>query len=72
MTAAAPRSVTPSGVPAEAKKSPYETRLGANDRALLEALPIAAAIFTLNEDRLWVEAMNPRFLELAGCHGDAG
>ena len=44
----------------------------ADDAALLAALPIAAAIFTLNEDRLWVEAMNPRFLELAGCHGDAG
>ena len=44
----------------------------ADDVALLEALPIAAAIFTLNGDKLWVEAMNPRFLELAGCMGDAG
>src|SRR5689334_10011242 len=37
--------------------------------ALLDALPIAAAIFTINDDKLWVEAMNRRFLELAGCHG---
>jgi diguanylate cyclase (GGDEF)-like protein len=43
----------------------------ADDAALLEALPIAAAIFTLNGDKLWVEAMNPRFLELAGCLGEA-
>ena len=44
----------------------------ADDVALLEALPIAAAMFTLNGDKLWVEAMNPRFLELAGCRGEAG
>ena len=37
--------------------------------ALLDALPIAAAIFTLTDDKLWVEAMNTRFLELAGCYG---
>jgi len=44
----------------------------ADDAALLQALPIAAAIFTLNDGRLWVEAMNPRFLELAGCLGTPG
>jgi diguanylate cyclase (GGDEF)-like protein len=43
-----------------------------DDLGLLNALPIAAAIFTLNEDRLWIEAMNARFLELAGCGGSAG
>ncbi|HEY8593062.1 MAG TPA: EAL domain-containing protein [Sphingomicrobium sp.] len=43
----------------------------ADDRGLLDALPIAAAIFTLNGRKLWVEAMNSRFLELAGCSGDA-
>jgi diguanylate cyclase (GGDEF)-like protein len=36
---------------------------------LLNALPIAAAIFTVRGAKLWVEAMNVRFLELAGCHG---
>ena len=42
----------------------------ADDAGLLAALPIAAAIFTLNDGKLWVEAMNPRFLELSGCNGD--
>ena len=41
----------------------------ADGMPLLHALPIAAAIFTLNEDKLWVEAMNARFLDLAGCFG---
>ena len=41
----------------------------ADGTALLDALPIAAAIFTIQDDRLWVEAMNTRFLELAGCSG---
>jgi diguanylate cyclase (GGDEF)-like protein len=41
----------------------------ADGSALLDALPIAAAIFTLIDDKLWVEAMNTRFLELAGCYG---
>jgi diguanylate cyclase (GGDEF)-like protein len=36
---------------------------------LLHALPIAAAIFTLKGGKLWVEAMNARFLDLAGCYG---
>jgi diguanylate cyclase (GGDEF)-like protein len=40
----------------------------AGDTALLSALPIAAAIFSENKGKLWVEAMNPRFLELAGCN----
>jgi diguanylate cyclase (GGDEF)-like protein len=38
--------------------------------ALLDALPIAAAIFTIQDDKLWVEAMNARFLQLAGCYGE--
>src|SRR3954452_19756608 len=41
----------------------------ADGTALLHALPIAAAIFTISSGKLWVEAMNVRFLELAGCHG---
>jgi diguanylate cyclase (GGDEF)-like protein len=43
----------------------------AEDTGLLHALPIAAAIFTMNEGKLWVEAMNARFFELAGCAGDS-
>jgi diguanylate cyclase (GGDEF)-like protein len=41
----------------------------ADDAGLLAALPIAAAIFTTNKGKLWVEAMNARFLETAGCTG---
>src|SRR6476469_2924657 len=39
----------------------------AGDTALLAALPIAAAIFCEKDGKLWVESMNPRFLDLAGC-----
>jgi diguanylate cyclase (GGDEF)-like protein len=46
-------------------------RAGADDTGLLYALPIAAAIFTLNNGKLWVEAMNTSFVELAGCNGNA-
>jgi diguanylate cyclase (GGDEF)-like protein len=37
--------------------------------ALLDALPIAAAIFTVRDDKLWLEAMNARFLDISGCLG---
>ena len=40
-----------------------------DDHALLHALPIAAAIFSAKEGKLWVDQMNSRYLELAGCHG---
>jgi diguanylate cyclase (GGDEF)-like protein len=36
---------------------------------LLDALPLAAGIFTLKDGKLWIEATNARFLDLAGCHG---
>src|SRR5438046_9962152 len=39
------------------------------DAGLLSVLPIAAAIFSEKDGKLWVEAMNPRFLELSGCEG---
>jgi diguanylate cyclase (GGDEF)-like protein len=44
---------------------------GADDIAFLEALPIAAGIFTLSAGKLWVLSVNRRFLELAGCNGTA-
>ena len=44
----------------------------ADDTGLLDALPIAAAIFGLKDGKLWVEAMNERFLDLAGCDGTPG
>jgi diguanylate cyclase (GGDEF)-like protein len=41
----------------------------ADDVGLLDALPIAAAVFCLKNQRLWIEAANTRFLDLAECHG---
>src|SRR5688572_4149064 len=40
-----------------------------DDHCLLDALPIAAGIFCLNGGKLWVQALNSRFFELAGCGG---
>jgi len=53
----------------EAENSAVEPRLATDDIGLLHALPIAAATFTLNDGKLWIEAMNARFMDLAGCHG---
>ena len=41
----------------------------ADDVGLLDALPIAAAVFCLKNQSLWIEAANTRFLDLAECHG---
>ena len=40
-----------------------------DDHELLDAMPIAAGIFSLVGGRLWVQALNRRFFELAGCDG---
>jgi diguanylate cyclase (GGDEF)-like protein len=40
-----------------------------DDHYLLDALPIAAGIFCMNGGRLWVQSLNQRFFELAGCEG---
>ena len=42
-----------------------------DDHRLLDALPIAAGIFCLNGGKLWVQALNSRFFDLAGCDGSA-
>ncbi len=42
---------------------------GANSD-FINALPIAAGVFSLHGDKLWVEVVNDRFHTLAGCHGD--
>jgi diguanylate cyclase (GGDEF)-like protein len=63
------------GVQARARRidvsapAPAPALVGADHTAFLEALPISAGIFTLKADKLWVLAVNRRFLELAGCHG---
>src|SRR6476661_3463064 len=41
----------------------------ADDIGLLDALPIAAAVFCLKDGKLWIEAANTRFLDLAECRG---
>ncbi|MEO7635707.1 MAG: bifunctional diguanylate cyclase/phosphodiesterase [Sphingomicrobium sp.] len=43
--------------------------MAADDSSLLFALPISAAIFTLKDGKLWVEATNAKFIEMAGCEG---
>lgn len=59
--------------PLESRVDPASVEPGGSrpehDHALLHALPIAASIFTLNDGKLWIEATNKRFLELAGCNG---
>jgi diguanylate cyclase (GGDEF)-like protein len=40
-----------------------------DDHCLLAAMPIAAGIFCLNDGRLWVQTLNQRFFDLAGCDG---
>ena len=68
MQAAAHRQPAVNGQSA-ADNSAVEPRFATDGIGLLDALPIAAAIFTLNEGKLWVEAMNARFIDLAGCYG---
>ena len=37
---------------------------------LIDALPMAAGIFSLNNGKLWCDAVNARFYDMAGCDGD--
>jgi diguanylate cyclase (GGDEF)-like protein len=37
---------------------------------LIDALPMAAGIFSLKDGKLWCDAINARFYEMAGCGGD--
>jgi diguanylate cyclase (GGDEF)-like protein len=67
---AAPQRLPGREVGRTASSSP-ESPLGlANDRALLDALPIAAGIFGLKRGKLWIHALNGRFFDLAGCPAD--
>jgi diguanylate cyclase (GGDEF)-like protein len=71
MQAAANRSATPKGVRSAAQEKAHGIRAAADDSALLDALPIAAGVFGLRKGKLWLHALNHRFLELAGCQGEA-
>jgi diguanylate cyclase (GGDEF)-like protein len=70
MQAAANRSAAPKGVRSAAQNDGHGIRASADDAALLDALPIAAAVFGIRDDKLWVHALNRRFVELAGCSGE--
>src|SRR5579884_257162 len=69
MQAAANRLPRPIGRALSDKMGAGPEAQPAEGMTLLHALPIAAAIFTVSQGKLWVEAMNARFLDLAGCHG---
>ena len=70
MQAAANRSAAPKGASPAANNEGHGIRASADDSALLDALPIAAGVFGLRENQLWVHALNRRFFELAGCDAD--
>ena len=48
---------------------PTLAEAGANSD-FINALPIAAGVFTLHDGRLWVELVNQKFHDLAGCGGE--
>ena len=45
------------------------TASNGDDHDLLQAMPIAAGIFSLKNGNLWVQALNQRFFQTAGCEG---
>jgi diguanylate cyclase (GGDEF)-like protein len=71
MTAAAHRPAAPPGAPAEQKRT-SNAGSSANDRALLDALPIAAAIVGVTPGGvLKLIDHNPRFARVIAANGDA-
>src|SRR5690349_4347912 len=69
MQAAATRSASVQRLRRSDRSNSIPHVAAADDHALLHALPIAAAIFCLKGEKLWVDMMNSRYLELAGCDG---
>src|SRR6187455_2207290 len=69
MQAAEPRTQT--RAPARLKSAPtvHAAGVAPDTISLLDALPIAAGVFGLKGDKLWIHALNARFLEVAGCSG---
>ena len=71
MTAPMNRSAAPNGAVQVAQSDPNDGRLGADDDALLSALPIAAAIVGVNgQGTLKLFAHNPKFDEVIALTGD--
>ena len=60
MQAAANRSAAPQGVRSAAPQDGQGIRASADDAALLDALPIAAAVFGIRDGTLWVQALKRR------------
>ncbi|HET9353582.1 MAG TPA: EAL domain-containing protein [Sphingomicrobium sp.] len=67
MRSAAHRSAAPKGAGPAANHDGQGIRASADDSALLDALPIAAGVFGLREGKLWIHALNGRFLTLFDC-----
>ncbi|HET9337255.1 MAG TPA: EAL domain-containing protein [Sphingomicrobium sp.] len=67
MQAAANRSAAQKSASPAANNGAHGIRASADDSALLDALPIAAGVFGLRKGKLWVHALNGRFLTLFGC-----
>ena len=70
MQAAANRSAAPRRARPAVQDGDFGVRALADDGALLDALPIAAGVFGLKGDNLWVHSLNRRFFDLAGCNGE--
>ena len=67
MQAAANRSAAQKSASPAANIEGQGIRASADDSALLDALPIAAGVFGLRDGKLWIHALNGRFLTLFGC-----
>lgn len=71
MSAQAKRLAAPFGARPASHFVGTEHRALAADIGILDALPIAAGVFGLHNGKLWVHALNAKFLALAGCEGAA-
>nr|WP_294849211.1 bifunctional diguanylate cyclase/phosphodiesterase [uncultured Sphingomonas sp.] len=69
MSAVANRAAAPSGARVADQYEVTSLRPSAADTAILDALPIAAGVFGLRKGKLWVHALNEKFLTMAGCMG---
>lgn len=71
MQAAHARPSRPTSAGKEDNLEPFRSAFAGPDEEFIDALPIAAGIFSQREGRLWVEALNKKFFSIAGCNGEA-
>ena len=69
MQAAEPRNETRAPARLKSAQMVRAASVAPDTISLLDALPIAAGVFGLKGDKLWIHALNARFLEVAGCSG---